>query len=106
MTPDLSTTNVYLGIIAVVSLLEAIAVVAACVAAVLLVRQVARLASTLEERHVAPAAARVNAILDDVKGVTANVKTETGRINGLIDWLLSMIPHRKSEHAPGSTRVM
>jgi hypothetical protein len=35
----------------------------------------------LESRQVAPAMARVNAILDDVKVVTAKVKEETERVD-------------------------
>jgi hypothetical protein len=106
MAPDMSTTNVYLGIIAVVSLLEAIVIIGAAVAAILLVRQIGRIVSDLEERQVAPAMSRVNAILDDVKGVTATVKTETGRINGLIEWAIASLLRRRSAAASSSTRVM
>lgn len=106
MAPDMSTTNVYLGIIAAVSLFEALAIIAAAVAAILLVRQIGRVVGSLEERQVAPAMSRVNAILDDVKGVTATVKTETGRINGLIEWAMTILKHRRDASASSSTRVM
>jgi hypothetical protein len=35
----------------------------------------------LEQRQIAPAMVRVNAILDDVKGVTEKVKEETERVD-------------------------
>jgi hypothetical protein len=35
----------------------------------------------LEERHLVPLRARVDAILDDVKGVTEKVKEETNRVD-------------------------
>jgi hypothetical protein len=38
----------------------------------------------LEAKHVAPAMSRVNAILDDVKDVTAKVKEETERVDAAI----------------------
>ena len=40
--------------------------------------------NVLESKHVAPAMVRVNAILDDVKGVTAKVKEETERVDQAI----------------------
>jgi hypothetical protein len=42
------------------------------------------LATGIEARQVAPAMMRVNAILDDVKDVTAKVKSETERVDNAI----------------------
>ena len=42
------------------------------------------IAQGIEARQVAPAMLRVNAILDDVKGVTAKVKEETERVDHAI----------------------
>ena len=81
MSPDLTTTNVLLGIMAAVSLLEAVAVLGVFVAGLLVYRRLIRVINGIEERQVAPAAARVNAILDDVKGVTATVKSEAERVD-------------------------
>ena len=80
MSIDLTTTNVLLGIMAAVSLLEALAVIGLLAGGFLLFRRVMKVVNGIEERQVAPAAARVNAILDDVKNVTAAVKQETGRV--------------------------
>ena len=84
MAGELGTTNLLLGIMAAVSLLEALAIVGMGVGGFLVYRRVMALIDGLETRQVAPAMARVNAILDDVKGVTATVKEETSRVDHAI----------------------
>jgi hypothetical protein len=91
MTADLGTTNLLLGIMAAVSVLEALVIIGVGVAGfmaykkvMVLVEQVMGLAQGIEARQVAPAMMRVNAILDDVKGVTATVKQETERVDNAI----------------------
>lgn len=81
---SLSTTNILLGIMAAVSVLEALVFIAAGVGGYLIYRRVMALVEGLEERQVAPAMARVNAILDDVKGVSAKVREETERVDQAI----------------------
>lgn len=76
MATDLSTTNILLGILAAVSLLEAVAVLGVFAAGFLIFRRLMQVIDAIEERQVAPAVARLNAILDDVKGVTSTVKDE------------------------------
>jgi len=84
MTGNLGTTNLLLGIMAAVSVLEALLVIGVGVAAFIVYRRVMDLVAGLETRQVAPAVARVNAILDDVKGVTAKVREETERVDQAI----------------------
>jgi hypothetical protein len=84
MTPDLGTTNLWLGIIAAVSVLEALLIIGIGVAAFKAYRRVMTVVNRLEEEQVAPAMARVNAILDDVKGVSAKVRQETERMDHAI----------------------
>jgi hypothetical protein len=84
MNAELGTTNLMLGIMAAVSVLEAILLIGAGIAGYMLYRRVSDLVSVLESRHVAPAMFRVNAILDDLKGVTATVKEETNRVDNAI----------------------
>lgn len=91
MPPDLTTTNVFLGIMAAVSLLQAVAVLGVFVAGILLYRRLMQVINGIEERQVAPAAARVNAILDDVKGVTATVKSEADRADRAVQFAADMI---------------
>ena len=81
MEGNLGTTNIMLGIIAAVSVLEALLVIGLGIAAFLAYRRVMTVVDGLEANHVAPAMARVNAILDDVKGVSARVKEETDRVD-------------------------
>jgi hypothetical protein len=107
MPLDLTTTNVLLGIMAAVSLLEALAVVGVLLATFLVYRRIIRVVASIEERHVAPAAARLNAILDDVKDVTSTVRQGTGRFDRLVDWIVDTIggKHRQSGGS-SSSRVM
>jgi hypothetical protein len=81
---DLHTTNVLLGIMAVVSVLEALLVIGAAVAGYVIYSRVTELIDGIEERQVGPAMARVNAILDDVKVVTGRVKDEAERVDTAI----------------------
>ena len=91
MAPELGTTNLLLGIMAAVSVLEALVIIGVGIAGFMAYRQVMALvekvtgiAEGIEARQVAPAMSRVNAILDDVKGVTAKVKEETVRVDQAI----------------------
>jgi hypothetical protein len=74
MSVDLTTTNVLLGILATISVLEALAVIGLFAGGYLLFRRLMKLLTEIEQRQVAPAAARVNDILDDVKTVTGAAK--------------------------------
>ena len=92
MSADLSTTNLLLGIMAGVSVLEALVIIGAGIAGFMaykkvtaLVDQTMTLVHGLEARQVAPAMLRVNAILDDVKDVTSRVKTEAERVDHAIN---------------------
>ena len=84
MQPDLGTTNLLLGIMAVVSVIEALVVVGMGVAGWIIYQRVTELVNGLEQRHIVPLRARVDAILDDVKGVTEKVKEETDRVDHAI----------------------
>lgn len=84
MGAELGTTNLLLGIMAAVSVLEALLLIGTGIGAFMVYRRVMELVNALETRQVAPAMARVNAILDDVKGVTAKVKEETDRVDQAI----------------------
>jgi hypothetical protein len=81
MSGNLATTNLLLGIMAAVSLLEGLLIVGVGIAGWILYRRATTLLEGLEERQLAPAMHRVNAILDDVKGVSARVREETERVD-------------------------
>jgi hypothetical protein len=105
MATDLSTTNIFLGILAAVSLLEAVAVLGLFLAGVLVFRQLMRVIDRIEERQIAPAVTRLNAILEDVKGVTSTVKNEAERVDRAVQMAADfvgryrardVIPHKPS----------
>jgi hypothetical protein len=81
MSPELGTTNLLLGIMAVVSVLEALVIIAMGIAAFIAYRHVIDLINGLEIRQITPLTVRVNAILDDMKVVTAKVKEEAERVD-------------------------
>jgi hypothetical protein len=91
MSGALGTTNLLLGIMAAVSVLEALVIIAMGVAGFMAYRKVMGLVDGIETPQVAPTIARVNAILDDVKTVTATVKRETERVDHAIHTAMGRI---------------
>jgi hypothetical protein len=84
MSANLGTTNLILAVMAAASVLEALLMVGVGIAAFIVYRRVTDLVGGLEARHVAPAMRRVNAILDDVQRVSAQVREETERVDHAI----------------------
>jgi hypothetical protein len=82
--PDLHTTNVLLGIMAAVSVLEALVVIGAAIGGFIAYRRVMALVNDLETRQIAPLREKVDAILLDVKAVTARVSQQTERVDHAI----------------------
>jgi len=81
---SLDTTNLMLGIMAAVSVLEALLFIGLGIAGWRVYRSVMSVVSDLEVRHVAPTVARVNRMLDDLAAVTTTVKDETERVDKAI----------------------
>jgi hypothetical protein len=81
---NLATTNLLLGIMAAVSVLEGLLIIGIGVAAWKAYRAVMDLVTGLEQRHVVPAMTRVTAILEDVKAVSTTVRAETDRVDHAI----------------------
>jgi hypothetical protein len=84
MEANLGTTNLILGIIAAVSVLEALLIIGIGIGGYITYRRVTDLVNGLEQRQVAPAMLRVNAILDDLKQASARIKEETERVDHAI----------------------
>jgi hypothetical protein len=84
MAGELGTTNLLLGIMAAVSVLEALLVVGVGIGCVMVDRRVTALVDGIETRQVTPMMIRVNGILDDVRVVTTKVKEETERVDDAI----------------------
>jgi len=88
---NLDTTNVLLGVMAAVSVLEALLLIGLGIMGYRLYSQAMRTIREVEERQIAPLVARVNgmmtrvdAILVDVKEVTSRITTRTERVDNAI----------------------
>lgn len=92
---NLDTTNVLLGIMAGVSVLEALVLIGIAAGGIMVYRRVMQLVEDLETRQIAPIRERVDAILGDVQTVTARVSQQTERV----DHAISGTIHRVDETA-------
>jgi esterase/lipase len=84
MGGELATTNLLLGIMAAVSVLEGLVIIGVAIGGFMAYKKVMEVVNGIEARQVAPAMAKVNAILEDVKAVSAKVKEETDRVDHAI----------------------
>lgn len=100
---DLHTTNVLLGIMAAVSVLEALVLIAVAVGAWLGYRRVMQVVGDLEIRQVAPLRAKVEDILVDVKAVTARVTQQTERVDQAISGTMDRVDET-AERMRGTVR--
>ena len=89
--PNMDTTNLLLGIMAAVAVLEALLLIGVGVGAYMAYKKVFALIDGIEQRHVVPAMARVNAILDDAKEVSAKVRAEADRVDNAVHNTLDKI---------------
>ena len=92
---NLDTTNMLLGIMAAVSVLEALLLIGLGVGGFMVYRRVMQLVKDLETRQIAPLRDKVDSILLDVKTVTARVSEQTERV----DHAISGTIHRVDETA-------
>lgn len=89
---DLTTTNILLGIMAAVSLIEGIGLIAAGVIGMRMYREVREQIQGIEQRHLAPLTAKVMPlvdraapIIDEAKALTAEARVVTAQATPLID---------------------
>jgi hypothetical protein len=92
---SLDTTNILLGIMAGVSVLEALLLIGLGVGGFMIYRRVMKLVEDLETRQIAPLREKADAILADVRTVTARVSQQTERV----DHAISGTIHRVDETA-------
>lgn len=83
--PDLSTTNIWLGVLAVVSALECLIIVGVGVMGVMLYRRAKALIDRAESAYIAPLAARVNAVADEAREVVRKVQHVEEKVRGMVD---------------------
>lgn len=88
---NLDTTNLLLGVMAAVSVLEALLLIGVGIMAWKLYGQAMQTIREVEQRQIAPLVTRVNTlmvrvdtILDDVKGITSRVTQQTERVDSAI----------------------
>jgi methyl-accepting chemotaxis protein len=91
VTGDLGTTNMWLMIMAIVSVLEALLLIGMGVAGFLVYRRVMQLVNDLEVRQIEPLREKVENILVDVKAVTAQVSQQTERVNHAISGTMDRV---------------
>jgi hypothetical protein len=84
MDDSLSTTNVLLLVMAIVSVLEVLLLIGLAVAGYRAYARMMRLADQLEAQHVRPLVERISAVLEDVRSVSARVRDETERVDQAI----------------------
>ena len=100
---DLGTTNMWLAIMAIVSLLEALLLIGMGVGGFLVYRRVMQLVNDLETRQIAPVREKLDAILGDVKTVTARVSHQTERVNDAISGTIDRVDET-ADRVKGSVR--
>jgi hypothetical protein len=91
MAVDLHTTNLLIGIIAAVSVLEVLVCIGLAVGGYMAYQRVMQLVTDLETRQVVPLREKVEAILADVKTVTARVSQQTERVDSAISGTIDRV---------------
>lgn len=91
MQVDLSTTNLLLGIMAAVSVLQGLVLIGVGVGAFMAYRRVMQLVNDLEARQIAPIREKVEAILGDVKTISARVSQQTERVDHAISGTMDRV---------------
>ena len=84
MTPDLSTTNLILGLIAAATILQTLLVLGLAIGSYVFYRRTSTAVAELEAQQLAPLRLRVDDILADLKTITARVSHRTERVDDAI----------------------
>ena len=101
---SLATTNTLLTILTVLGMAEALAFLGVLLAAALLLRRLAATLASIESQHIAPAAARVHRILDDVNGATSTVSADIRQLRGLVRRAMRWVTIPSRWQAPSEAR--
>jgi hypothetical protein len=92
---DLTTTNWLLGVIAVASAVQMLAITGAAIAGLRMYRQINATLEDLEARHIAPMRQKVDGILADVHAITARVSEQTERVDHAISGTIERVDETK-----------
>lgn len=91
MPGDLQSLGVPLWIMAVVSVLQALLLIAIGVGGYLVYSRLMTLVNDLEARQIAPLREKADAILADVKSITARVSQQTERVDHAISGTIERV---------------
>jgi hypothetical protein len=100
---DLHDTNVALFIMAAVSVLEALVLMGIGIGGWLVYRRAMQLVNDLEARQIAPVREKVDAILGDVKSLTARVNSEAERVDQAIHGTINRVDNT-AEHVKSTVK--
>lgn len=81
---DTSTINIWLGILAIATLLQTLFMFGVAFIAWRSARQVREVADRIERQHVEPLVARVNAAIDDVRDMAARARTMDDNVRSTV----------------------
>jgi hypothetical protein len=84
MQVNLETTNLLLGIMAAVSVLEALVLIGLAIGGFVVYRRIMQTIADLEARQIEPLRGKVEGILADVQSITARLSTQTERVDHAI----------------------
>jgi hypothetical protein len=101
MPGDLQSLSVPLWIMAAVSVLQALVLIGFGVAGYLAYSRVMTLVNDLEARQIAPLRERADAILADVKSITARVSQQTERVDHAISGTIERVDDTASRVRAG-----
>ena len=99
---NLDTTNIFLGIMAFVSLLQALVIIGIAIVGYRLYSRAMQTITSIEERQIAPLAQRAQALMSTVDGILGDVKGLTSRVRGRteqVDAAIDDTMHRVDETA-------
>ena len=100
---DLHDTNVALFIMAAVSVLKALVLIGIGIGGWLVYRRAMQLVNDLEARQIAPVREKVDAILGDVKSLTARVNSEAERVDQAIHGTINRVDNT-AEHVKSTVK--
>jgi hypothetical protein len=83
---SVTTTNVLLGVLALISVVEALAIVAVLVGGFVMLRRLARTLSDMETRHIAPATTRIADILKEISDATSALTRNIRAFAQVVQW--------------------
>jgi hypothetical protein len=103
---NLDTTNLLLGIMAAVSVLEALVLIGVGFMAYRLYTHAMQTIREIEARQVAPLVARVNVLMDRVDGILGDVKEVTTRVSDRTERVDAAIRNTTSSVSSRVNRVL